>query len=173
MLSLDRDVLDSVIDDARAGRLPKTSAGKTSRSQGQVDLTLTPDGAIVQALAFESRSRPGARAAARIDAEAVLVARSRDTQQLAALTLGYQPTTREGKRFVLSADGVKDPTWGTPNHPLFPRLPVAGSALEKLVRNVTRIKAGASLDSEESILNVDASFVLRGPREQQANASPK
>ena len=161
LVSLAGGVLDGVIDDALAGRLPRAKPGKEAPARGTLDLALEPDGALVQVMAYEQLTRPEAVRAQRIDAEAVLVAHPDDAERLAALTLGYGPATREGRRYRLSPDGVFDPTWGTPNHPRFPRLPVAGSALEHLVRTVSRIHARASLDDAQSILRVDADLRLR------------
>jgi hypothetical protein len=92
--------------------------------------------------------------ASRLQAEALLRGvpdRANDAVTLRALSLAYfgaVPTPPFGGTYTLGADGVHDPSLGSASSPRWPRLPVDGSAVDKLFGAVGRLRSEIAFDSE-------------------------
>ena len=66
----------------------------------------------------------------------------------AIATLGRVPLTPDGQPYTWTDDGVTDPVRGSMLRHRWPKLPVAGSAVERLVSSLVRLRGEVGFDEE-------------------------
>ena len=87
-------------------------------------------------------------------AEAVLrgapeIARSPErVRELMKRYFGVIALTADGRDYELAPEGVKDPVRGTANAPIWPELPVPGSAIDRVLSRLGRLQTALSFDTE-------------------------
>jgi hypothetical protein len=69
-------------------------------------------------------------------------------QTLAFSHLGGIPVTADGKLYQRATSGLLDPERGTAHAPRWPRVPVAGSTVEHILRTLRRLRTEVSIDRE-------------------------
>jgi hypothetical protein len=69
-------------------------------------------------------------------------------RSLALAYFGAAPLTPDGASFVLTKEGVGDPARGTPSAPVWPDVPVPGSALAKVLQSLTAVRSEIAFDDE-------------------------
>jgi hypothetical protein len=67
---------------------------------------------------------------------------------LALAYFGAVPSTVDGAPFTLARDGVRDPARGTPCAPMWPDIPVPGSALAKVLGSLAAFRSEIGFDDE-------------------------
>jgi len=153
--SLDEGVLRRLIGDVAEGRGPAPAHGSADGSQLVFDLNAKPGGGLFTAFAWLlSEQLVHASAPARAQAEAVLRGspeRARDGEAVRALSFAYfgtAPTPPYGGAYTLGADGLRDPLLGTASSPRWPRLPVPGSMVDRLLAAVGRFRSEIAFERE-------------------------
>jgi hypothetical protein len=161
LLTLNRSVMRSLIDQSVDGKLPKQGVSPAKMSkEGQVVLELAPNkkGALRTILAWTLAtggllSEPRAMA----DAEAVLrgvpesAHRAERSAELSRLYLGRAPLSPDGHRYFLSPQGIADPVHGTSHAPEWPAIPTPGSSAERVLNSLGRFRSDLSFDEEPEI----------------------
>ncbi len=67
---------------------------------------------------------------------------------VAMATLGRVPLTTDGQPYTWTEEGVTDPVRGSMMRRRWPKLPVAGSAVERLVTSLVRLRGEVGFDEE-------------------------
>jgi hypothetical protein len=67
---------------------------------------------------------------------------------LARAVFGAVPVTVDGKLYEARPDGIADPIWGTEHRPSWAPLPVPGSAVQRLLDAVPKLRSAMSFDAE-------------------------
>ncbi len=147
--------LRRLVDDLVDGRGPSPAKASTGGSQLVVDLAGEKQGAIFTVLSWLlTQESIEASASSREIAEALLVGardRAGDPQAIRALGLAYlgsMPVPPDGGAFTLAADGLHDPRRGSASAPVWPKVPVAGSPVDKLLSAVGRLRSEIAFDRE-------------------------
>jgi hypothetical protein len=154
LISPSEPVLRRLVGDVLDGHAPSPAAPKTG-SQMVVDLSADKHGAITTVLSWLlTEELLEASDPSRALAEALLVGakdRAADPAAARSLALAYfgaAPVPPEGGAYTLGADGVRDPQRGTPSAPLWPALPVAGGAVDRLLGAVGGFRSEIAFDHE-------------------------
>ncbi|MDX2052944.1 MAG: hypothetical protein SFV15_11165 [Polyangiaceae bacterium] len=155
-LSLSLPTLKSLIDDEKSGKLPK-STRRASHENGQFFLELAGEkqGGLFTSLLWALDEWQGetpdfSRERAFISFAAFNPGYPNDVWQLTNSYLGAVPLTRDGRNFLWTKEGVSDPVRGTANRPVWPPLPVANSALDRILSSLRAIRTSISFEPEAS-----------------------
>ncbi len=153
VVSLQEAVIKRRIDERKDGRGP--SSGKQGDTQLVFDVATkatAPLGRVLTWLLDHEVARSTNRSFD--DAQALLLgapelrtdpARYR---AVAMATLGRVPLTPDGQQYTWTEDGVTDPQRGSLLRVRWPKLPVAGSAVERLVSSLVRLRGEVGFDEE-------------------------
>jgi hypothetical protein len=179
LVSLDERVLRGLVADLAEGRGPVATNGKPRADGAQlvVDLAGQRSGGLFTVFGWLlSEQLVRASAPARADAEALLRGApelASDRAALRALALAYfgaVSTPPHGGSYTIAADGVRDPLLGSLSSPTWPKVPISGGAVDKLLGAIGRFRSEIAFDPEGSdasarmrSLHVRASFGLRDP----------
>lgn len=155
LASLSELTLRRLVDDLVDGRGPSPAKAGAGGSQLVVDLAGEKQGAIFTVLSWLlTQESIEASSSSREIAEALLVGardRAGDAQAIRALGLAYLgsvPVPPDGGAFTLAADGLHDPRRGSASAPVWPKVPVAGSPVDKLLSAVGRLRSEIAFDRE-------------------------
>jgi len=157
LVSLNEHTLRRLVDDLVDGRGPSPAKAAAGGSQLVVDLAGEKQGALFTVLSWlltEESIDVGEHSSS--TAEALLIGardRAGSPQAIRALGLAYlgsMPVPAEGGAFTLAADGVHDPRRGSASAPVWPKVPVAGSPVDKLLSAVGRFRSEIAFDREGS-----------------------
>jgi hypothetical protein len=159
VLSFNEAVLHRVIDqlsERPPRREAKGATGSPDSGQFVQELSGEPGSALYRVLAWLAtealvESTNGARDLA---ASFLLGTRDLDPQGSDALMRAYLGTvavTPEGRSYVLSPEGVRDPVRGTRHAPVYPDLPVPGSPVERVLTRLARLRSALSFDDEPAL----------------------
>jgi hypothetical protein len=156
IFSLNRAVLERLIDDELDGKAPRGSADARRADLGQfvIELGTKKDDALTRVIAWLATAELVERNESRRSAEAILrgAPESRASgeafERIARAYLGHVPLTPDGKLYEYSAEGTRDPLRGTPHAPVFPPTPVEGSPLAKVLGRFARIRTSIDFDTE-------------------------
>jgi len=161
IVSLNRSVMRSLIEQALDGALPKPGVPLAALArEGQAVFELAPlkNGSIRTLLGWAMAASALAGAPeAEVAAEAVLRGvpeSAHDPERSAELSLTYlgvAPLTPEGRRYWLAPDGIADPRRGTAHAPEWPALPVAESPADVVLTALARLRCDLSFDDEPQI----------------------
>lgn len=182
IVSMNRSVMRSVIDQALDGRLPAQaraavdSASQAPRApnrhaQGQVVFELAPTkkGPLRTLLGWAlSIASLESSASSRAAAEAVLRGAPESAHEpersamLSVAYLGISPLTPDGRRYRLGADGISDPLRGTLHAPEWPAVPTPESAAARVMAAFGRLRSDLSFDTEPQ--SIDNRVPLRSLR---------
>jgi hypothetical protein len=157
LASLNEYTLRRLVDDLLDGHGPTPAKAGAGGSQLVVDLAGEKQGALFTVLSW-LLTEESIQAASSSDqvAEALLVGardRASDPRALRALGLAYlgsMPVPPEGGAYTLAADGLRDPRRGSASAPVWPKVPVAGSPVDKLLSAVGRFRSEIAFDREGS-----------------------
>ncbi len=69
-------------------------------------------------------------------------------RQIMKAYFGTVPLTPEGREYVLSPDGIRDPVRGTHHAPEWPALPVPGSPLDRVLSHLSGLRTSLAFDDE-------------------------
>jgi hypothetical protein len=163
LVTLNRSVMRSLIEQSVDGKLPKQGKQPASMSrEGQVVLELAPNkkGALRTILAW-TLATGGAMSARRAmaDAEAVLrgvpesAHKPERSAELSRMYLGSAPLSPHGHRYFLSPQGIAEPVSGTAHAPEWSAIPSAGSTAERVLNGFGRFRSDLSFDEEPEIAN--------------------
>jgi hypothetical protein len=156
IVAMQQWVLERLIDQELDGTGPREATSKDAvSSQVAIDVAAQPGKALesVTAWALEGKmleSAEGSRALA----EALFRGapdKSQDPRAIRALaldTFGVAPVTPDGQSYVPSPQGAKDPLRGTEVAPVWPKVPVEGSPVAKVLSALSRVRAEAAFDDE-------------------------
>jgi len=179
LVSLDERVLRGLVSDLAEGRGPIAPTGRPHADGAQlvIDLAGQRGGGLFTVLSWLlSEQLVRASASARAAAEALLRGAPEsagDRAAMRALALAYfgaVSTPPHGGTYTLAADGIRDPVLGSQSSPTWPRVPVEGSMVDKLLGAVGRFRSEIAFDPEGNVgsgtrrlqsLHVRASFGLR------------
>jgi hypothetical protein len=182
LVSLDERVLRGLVSDLAEGRGPVAANGRPRADGAQlvIDLAGERGGGLFTVLSWLlSEQLVRASAPARAAAEALLRGAPEsagDKAAMRALALAYfgaVSTPPHGGAYTLAADGIRDPVLGSRSSPSWPRVPVEGSMVDKLLGAVGRFRSEIAFDPEGSVgsgtrrsqsLHVRATFGLREPK---------
>ena len=159
VLSLNEAVLRRVIDelsDRPPRREAKGAAGSPDSGQFVQELSGDPGSALYRVLAWlatealvESSNEPRQLAASFLLGTRDLEAKG--AEALMRAYLGTQVVTPEGHPYELSAAGARDPLRGTAHAPSYPDLPVPGSPVERVLRQMARFRSSLAFDAEPAL----------------------
>jgi hypothetical protein len=155
VVSLHEGVLERALDRLIDQPVQSDQKSMEASSQFLLDLAAEPGSALstLAALAFTDRALT-TREATRAVAGAVLLAdppTAADAARVRALmrrTFGSVVLTPEGREYVHSAEGPRDPLRGTVHAPVWPELPVAGSPLSRLLTRLKRARSELAFEDE-------------------------
>jgi hypothetical protein len=161
VISLNAAVLERVIDRLSDQPFVVPSSGTTASpdsSQFVIDLAAAAGSALSQlaSLAFTQQALQ-TRDATRAIADAVIAAdpvHASDPARLRAAmraAFGTVVLTPEGREYEGSPAGARDPLRGTAHAPIWPALPVQGSALEGLVSRLRHARTELAFDDEPAV----------------------
>jgi hypothetical protein len=156
LVSLDETTLRQRIHDCLDGRLPSAiAADKVGDStQWTIDLALAKDGAFRQ-MAVWLLDAMGKRPDESSNRQAEILWRSApDLKSIRSLALAYfgvVPLSSDGNELGFGPEGVIDPLRGSAHAPRWPRLPVAGSPIDRLLQAVGRARSEVSFDDEPTV----------------------
>ncbi|HEX6274986.1 MAG TPA: hypothetical protein VFZ53_18215 [Polyangiaceae bacterium] len=156
IFSLNRAVLERLIDDELDGKAPRGIADARRQDLGQfvIELGTKKDDALARVIAWLATAELVERNESRRSAEAVLRGApesrgGRDAfERIARAYLGHVPLTPDGNVYEYSSQGVRDPLRGTPHAPVFPPTPVDGSPLARVLGRFARIRTSIDFDAE-------------------------
>ena len=155
LASLDERTLRRLVSDLVDGRGPSPVKAGAGGSQLVVDLAGEKQGALFTVLSWllTAESLEAASSSSESAAALLVGARDRagDPRAIRALGLAYlgsMPVSPEGGAFTLAADGLHDPWRGSASAPVWPRVPVAGSPVDKLLSAVGRFRSEIAFDRE-------------------------
>jgi hypothetical protein len=155
LASLNEQTLRRLVDDLVDGHGPSPAAAGAGGSQLVVDLAGEKQGAIFTVLSWLLTTESiDAGASSRAMAEALLIGaqdRAGAPQAMRALGLAYLgsvPVPPEGGAFTLAEDGVRSPRRGSASAPVWPKMPVAGSPVDRLLSAVGRFRSEIAFDRE-------------------------
>lgn len=155
LASLNEHTLRRLVNDLLDGRGPSPTTASAGGSQLVVDLAGEKQGALFTVLSWLlTEESLDAGSSSRARAEAVLVgarASAGSPQAHRALGLAYlgsMPVPPEGGAFTLAVDGVRDPRRGSASAPVWPKVPVAGSPVDRLLSAVGRFRSEIAFDRE-------------------------
>ena len=154
LASFNEGTLRRLVDDLVDGHGPGPAATSATGSQLVVDLAGEKQGALFTVLSWLLTEESIDAGSSRAVAEALLVGardRASDPRALRALGLAYWgsvPVPPEGGAFTLAADGVHDPRRGSASAPVWPKGPVAGGPVDKLLSAVGRFRSEIAFDRE-------------------------
>lgn len=164
VLSLNRSVMRSLIEQALDGKLPlqgKAAANAAAhKTDGQVVFELAPSkkGSLRTVLSWALAMAAQENAThARAEAEAVLrgvpesAHKPERSAELSRAYLGSAPLTPDGRRYWLSPEGISDPLRGTAHAPEWPALPTPESSAEQLLTALSRVRSDLSFDEEPQV----------------------
>ena len=157
IFSLNRSVLERLIDDELDGKAPrgKPDARRAELGQFVVELGANKDGALLRTIGWLAAAELVSRMeTGRQSAEAVLrgAPESRASadafRTYARAYLGEVPLTPDGNLYEFSTEGIRDPVRGTRYAPVYPPTPVAGSPLATVLSRFARVRTNISFDTE-------------------------
>jgi hypothetical protein len=159
IFSLNRAVLEQLIDDELDGKSPRGAADARRVELGQsvVELGTKKDGALLRTLGWLIASELVARNESRRSAEAILrgAPESRASAEafrtVARATFGHVPLTPDGNLYEYSVEGIRDPLRGTPYAPVYPPTPAPGSPLATLLGRFARVRTSIAFDTEPGL----------------------
>jgi len=163
LLSLNRSVMRSLIEQALDGKLPlqgKAAAAPGNQSDGQLAFELAPGrkGSLRTILSWTLAMAAQEHAShARAEAEAVLrgvpesAHKPERSAELSRAYLGTAPLTPDGRRYWLSPEGISDPLRGTAHAPEWPALPTPASSAEQLLTALSRVRSDLAFDEEPEL----------------------
>jgi hypothetical protein len=140
---------------------PKVTHGEGTG--GQLDAHLAPLStsplltAVIWATEREMRRQDGA--ADGLTAALLRGSHKRDAASLRALGfdyLGYVPSNVDGRAYQLTDHGIVDPDRGNVFEPIFPSLPVSGSALDKVLGALRRLSVALAFETEPGVDNLQS-----------------
>ena len=158
MISLNAAVLERVIDRLSEQPVVVPSSGTAASpdsSQFVIDLAAAAGSALSElaSLAFTQQALQ-TRDATRAIADAVIASdpvHAKDPARVRAAmraAFGTVVLTPEGREYEASPAGARDPLRGTAHAPIWPALPVRGSALERLLSRLGRARTELAFDDE-------------------------
>jgi hypothetical protein len=154
LASLSEATLRRLVDDLIDGHGPSPAKAGAGGSQLVVDLAGEKQGAIFTVLSWLLTQESLELSSSSELAEALLVGardRAGDPAAIRALALAYLgsvPVPPEGGAFTLATDGVHDPRRGSASAPVWPKVPVAGSPVDKLLSAVGQFRSEIAFDRE-------------------------
>lgn len=153
-LTLQARVLRRLVDEALDAKGPTPAIDPTA-PQFSFSLGSDPGKGLWTALAWLAEGAmlreepPAANAAMALLRGAPEIAADAMAQRALALAyFGAVPSTVDGAPFVLARDGVRDPARGTPCAPMWPDVPVPGSALAKILESLAAFRSEIGFDDE-------------------------
>jgi hypothetical protein len=156
IFSLNRAVLEGLIDAELDGKAPRGITDPKSRSQGQlvIELGAKKDGALIRTLGWLIAASLVEQTESRETAEAILRgapearASAEAFRELSRAYLGQVPLTPDGRLYEYSPEGIRDPLRGTAHAPIFPPTPTPGSPLASVLARFVRLRSSISFDTE-------------------------
>jgi hypothetical protein len=156
VFSLNRAVLEGLIDAELDGKAPRGVTDPKNREGGQlvVELGTKKDGALLRTIGWLVAVNLVARTESRETAEAILRgapearASAEAFRDLSRAYLGHVPLTPDGKLYEYSPEGIRDPLRGTAHAPIFPQTPAPGSPLASVLARFARLRSDISFDVE-------------------------
>ncbi len=172
LVTLNRSVMRTLIEQALDGKLPAQNLPATNRSKdAQAVLELAPlkkgplRALLASALALSAHETSRS---SRAQAEAVLRGvpeSAHEPARSAALSLAYLgavPLTPDGRRYALASEGIVDPLRGSAHAPQWPALPTAESSAERVLSAFLRLRSDLSFDEEPELVPGSATAPGRG-----------
>jgi hypothetical protein len=156
VFSLNRAVLERLIDDELDGKAPRGAVDARRPDTGQfvIELGTKKDDALTRVIGWLATAELIERPASRRSAEAILrgAPESRASgdafSRIARAYFGHVPLTPDGNLYEYSVEGIRDPVRGTPYAPVFPPAPVEGSPLARVLGRFARIRTSIDFDTE-------------------------
>ncbi len=156
VLALNEVVLHQVIDqltDHPPQRDAPGAAGTANSGQLVLELSYDPKSALDQVLTWLATAGLVEGAAWPRDLSRSFLLGTRDvpanlSDGLMRAYLGTLVVTPEGSPYRLSAEGIFDPVRGTPHHPVWPKVPVVGSSVERVLARLGRLRSSLAFDEE-------------------------
>ena len=153
VVALDEGTLRRVLDELRAR--PPTVESDAPHGQFVVEFAPSFRGALWTVASWYLEAEAVQRQASSRAAAEVLLRGAPDLassppalRQLGLSVFGAMPLTPDGATYELANSEVRDPARGTASAPVWPRIPVAGSPVEALVRAVRGLRWETSFDDE-------------------------
>lgn len=149
------ETLNTLLDLDARGETPAAARGASGPGQFVWDMHAQEGGALTQVLswAFEAQARhrvPGDTAEMLLLGAPGSAGTAAGYREISLNYLGSIPFTQDGKMFELRASGVADPVRGSAFERTWPKLPVPGSPVPKVLAAVSRLTSRLGFDEEPS-----------------------